>query len=203
MDKTIIKDYLNQQYNILKQKSPDLLTQEKLEDFENKLLNSNLSTDQAIALIDRTVNAYTRKMEKISTVERHYELNDLFDCRIGENTLHIHVVPKSLKGTISDMGYKTFFNWTEEKLQDAFIKIDEILNLEENQYIDNVFAISPLIRSRKVQAMFEKYGFNVSVSEEDKFKNMFKGEKAIGQAVISKDEFSSMVKSINKTSVDR
>lgn len=119
--------------------------------------------------------------------EKHYYLNDLFDCRITNNTLHLHVVPKSVKEDINKMGVRNYFGYADEKLSDALTSVyDIVLNDEPN--IKNIFAVSPLLSKQIVKDMFNKRGFDTSIKPDKRFEEMF-GTDKIGQAIISKDKF--------------
>ena len=116
----------------------------------------------------------------------------MFDCRITDNTLHIHVVPKSVKGEIKELGLKNFLDTSEEKLFDAFNKIADIIQLDENLGIQNIFAVSPLLKVSAVQDLFRKYNFEVGMTKNEKFMEMF-GTKRVGEAIISRENFMLML----------
>lgn len=143
--------------------------------------------------VKRVVSSYTkRSRRRDKSLERHYDLNEMFDCRITNNTLHIHVVPKSVKEDIAKMGFKKFIGLSDEMLFDAFCKISDVIQLEENLNIENIFAVSPLLKVSAVQALFRKYDFEVRMTKREEFIEMF-GTKKVGEATIKRDKFMAMV----------
>lgn len=130
---------------------------------------------------------YQKEISGGKRQEKHYYLNDLFDCRITNNTLHLHVVPKSVKDDINNMGVRNYFAYADEKLGDALASVyDVVLNDEPD--IKHIFAVSPLLSKQRVKNMFNKRGFDTSGKPDKRFEEMF-GTDKIGQAVMSRDKF--------------
>lgn len=144
--------------------------------------NSDKSIDEIMEelndLIIKMIENYKKSKENLK--ERHYNLNDYFDCRVSNDTLHIHVVP-------SEIGMD-FVRNVDKKLLDALTNIPQILNLPENKDVKNVFAVSKLLNPPCIQELFKKYGFETSKATDQKFIDMFKSEQ-IGQAIMSKEKF--------------
>ena len=182
----------------LNNKYPGIIHEDVVNLFLSDLYNSELSEaeiDKKVnAAVERVVKSYTDRKNKKrdKNNERHYALNDMFDCRITNNTLHIHVVPKSVKEDIEELGLKNFIAISDEKLFDAFTKIVDIIQLDENMGIQNIFAVSPLLKVSAVQDVFRKYDFDVKMTKDEKFMKMF-GSKRVGEAIISREKFISMV----------
>lgn len=126
------------------------------------------------------------KLEEV-TKEKHYPLNELLDCRITNDTLHIHVIPKSVKKDIDQMGNRQYFEYANERLDNALSEVYTIITTQE-QNIQNIFAVSPLLSRNIIKKMFENQGFDTSIKPDKIFEEMFPGEK-IGQAIIKRDAF--------------
>lgn len=181
----------------LNEKYPGIIHEDIVNLFLTDLYDSDLSDaeiEKKIAEgINRVVSRYVgRNRRRNKSLESHYDLNEMFDCRITNNTLHIHVVPKSVKEYIARVGLKKFIGISDERLFDAFCKISDIIQLEENLHIENVFAVSPLLKVSAVQALFRNYGFEVGMTKNIEFIEMF-GTKKVGEAIIKRDKFMTMV----------
>lgn len=181
----------------LNEKYPGIIHEDIVNLFLTDLYDSDLSDaeiEKKIAEgINRVVSRYVgRNRRRNKSLERYYDLNEMFDCRITNNTLHIHVVPKSVKEYIARVGLKKFIGISDERLFDAFCKISDIIQLEENLHIENVFAVSPLLKVSAVQALFRNYGFEVGMTKNIEFIEMF-GTKKVGEAIIKRDKFMTMV----------
>lgn len=123
--------------------------------------------------------------------ERHYDLNDLFDCRVSGNCLHIHVVPKDVKADIANAGGPTNYvnNVVAPKLDDALVKIGNILQ-EEEKDVNVVVAVSPTLRL--AQNVFSDRGFTVGETNNPRFTEMF-GQTKIFEASIPSEEIIKLV----------
>lgn len=135
-----------------------------------------------------------RKQQKILkeiASERHYDLNDLFDCRVSGNCLHIHVVPKDVKADIANAGGPTNYvnNVVAPKLDDALVKIGNILQ-EEEKNVNVVVAVSPTLRL--AQNVFSDRGFTVGETNNPRFTEMF-GQTKIFEASIPSEEIIKLV----------
>ena len=114
-------------------------------------------------------------------------LNEFFSYGITFDTLHIHVIPKNVKDQINEFGgYNKFIEYIETQLDDAFMKIVQIV--KDNKSIHTVFAVSPSMKLKKIQKLFRDRGFDVKLTTEPKFCKMFNVD-SVWQASISKDKF--------------
>lgn len=171
---------------------------ERLDDLKKKavdtFLNTDLSYDDIIQKLLKAVEErdkeYRRKNEPTKVFKKeeevHYDLNDLFDCRITNDCLHIHVVPKSVKEDMAQAGGPTKYlsDVVAPKLDDALDKVVDILNTKE-QGINTVAAISPTLRL--AQKLFVERGFDVGETTDEKFVQMF-GDSRIFIATIPRDK---------------
>ena len=185
----LVKQYITECGIELNNKYPGIVDDNKINRAIAMFTNSEKSLEelkeQINELISEMIKNYNRS--KDDKQELHYDLNDYFDCRVSNDTLHIHVVPKDIKQDLMKMKHD-YYGYVETKLEDALRKIPDILSLPENANVKTIFAVSPLLRTAHSQEMFKKYGFDVSISHVLKFKDMFQG-KRIGQAVMNKDKF--------------
>ena len=164
---------------------------ERLEDLKrqavDKYLYTNLTFDditkEMISIIER--RAEDKKKQEEIKEQPHYDLNDLFDCRVSHNTLHIHVVPKSVREDIANAGGPTKYvnDVVAPKLDDALDKVVKILDTDEKD-VTTVAAISPTLRL--AQNLFRERGFDVGETNDEKFVRMF-GDSRIFMATIPKE----------------
>lgn len=193
----------------LNEKYPGIVTVDSVNTFLSGLFETSHSEEEMRGIIDnmveKTVVNYKQRMAQQEEVSRevHYDLNDMFDCRITGDTLHIHVVPKSVKDEMTRLGIKKYLEVTGKKLEEAFGIIADIVSREENANINTVFAVSPLLRITAVQGLFRKYDFDTKMTTNEKFINMFK-TKRVGEATISRERFLDMVadRNLGRTNVE-
>lgn len=188
---------------MLYSKFPHLFT-DSLEVLEEKALNAfmdkDLSNDQIIneltKIVEEKMKACEEMQRKVDGIkvpieeQKHYDLNELFDCRITDDCLHIHVIPKSVKEDMARAGGPTRYlnDVVAPNLDDALAKINDIITSSEKD-INVIMAVSPTLRlGRK---LFQERGFDVSETKEEPFKQMF-GDTKIVKAVISRDKFLTM-----------
>ena len=190
----LIKEYINNIKNDF-EKNGHPIPEETINTITNKYINSDKTFDEIKSEIDALVKERLEELRKIqerikeNQKERQYALNDLFNCRISNNTLHIHVVPDSVKEDIKESGgMKQYLIVVEEKLDDAMKKIANILKDPNNQDINYVYAVSPTLKLSMLQEIFEKKGFKVGYTTDEKFIDMFNTNR-IGEASISKEDF--------------
>lgn len=187
-------------------KYPGIISEEVVSLFLSDLYSSEYSTSEIDAKIDesvaRVVKSYTgrKNRNRDRSLERQYDLNEMFNCRIMNDTLHIHVVSESVKEDIAKLGLRGFMEFSEERLRDAFGKISGVIQLDENLDVQNIFAVSPLLKVSAVQALFRKYGFDAGMTKNEKFMEMF-GTRKVGQALISRDKFLEMAQANNLSPV--
>lgn len=174
----------------------EFLRTDSLENLTNKVLNryldSGMTTDQINRdlsdIVEKKREEYERMKKAQSDIakEKHYDLNDLFDCRVSNGCLHIHVVPKSVKDDMSQAGGPTRYlnDVVSPKLDDALNKVIDILNTSEKD-IPTVAAISPTLRL--AQNLFRERGFDVGETNNETFVNMF-GDSKIFMATIPRDK---------------
>lgn len=193
-----ISHYTNDVVRQLNDKYPGIVTEDSVKTFLSNLFSSSHNEEEMMGIIDsmveKTVVNYKERMALQEAVksELHYDLNDMFDCRITGNTLHIHVVPKSVKEEMTRLGIKKYLEVTGGKLEEAFLMIADIISREEHANISSVFAVSPLLRITAVQGLFKKYDFDTKMTTNETFIKMFKTKK-VGEAIISRERFLNMV----------
>ena len=190
--KKTIEKYVEMLYGRFTHLFPERLVDLKAKAVE-KFLNTNLSYDDIIQILLKAVEErdriYEAKKEgKIVPTEEqvHYDLNDLFDCRITDDCLHMHVVPKSVREDMAQAGGPTSYlnNVVAPKLDDALDKVVDILNTKE-QGINTVAAISPTLRL--AQKLFVERGFDVGETHDERFVQMF-GDSRIFTATIPREK---------------
>lgn len=190
-------------YEYLFTESLEVLEKKALDIFMNKDLSDDQIIEEMMRIVEQRIKNYENKeknpgLENIPIEEqKHYDLNDLFDCRITKNCLHIHVVPKSVKKDMAQAGGPSRYlkDVVTPKLDDALAKINEILSTSEKE-ITVIMAVSPTLRLTK--NLFSERGFDVSETKEEVFQRMF-GNTKIFKAVISREKFMSIQRSTEKS----
>ena len=192
---TWIEEYVNLQINKLNEQYPGIVSSDKANIFIRVVQETNITQEEIERLVtekEKQVIENYQKLRNSTMSEVHYDLNELFDCRITNNTLHIHVVPKSVKAEIKNMGLKKYLKYADSRLVDAFTRIGDIIQLPENDNIETIFAVSPLLKHKTIQGLFRKYQFDVKKSDNPYFISMFKTDD-IGEASIPRDKFLAML----------
>ena len=182
MENNIIREYIISSAKKINDEKPGSITEEQIEQAIKYYSNSKEDLATIFESIDQQVISI-REEEK----ERHYDLNDFFDCRVSHGSLHLHVVPTSIREDIRKMG-SGFYDYVSDKLTDALDKLPDILEDPNNSDIKTIMAVSPLLRSDRAKAVFIAYGFDVVEDVPEVFKEMFHTDR-IGLVTISKEKF--------------
>ena len=143
MENNTIREYVLNAVNKINENKPGTISDEDTERAVEYYSNLNGSLEEVIDQIDRRFEEFPREDKEN---ERHYDLNDFFDCRLSHHSLHLHVVPKDIKDDIRKMG-NGFYDYVSDKLTDALDKLPEILEKPENSDVKTIMAVSPLLRS--------------------------------------------------------
>lgn len=133
------------------------------------------------------------KIKTTRDLHKFQGVNELISFGTNGNTLHIHVVPTSLRDMLSPNGIRK----AEVQLIDALEKIKAMLATDEKyKNINNVYAVSNLI-TRPITSIFERLGFDVKAmlteqakedSELSNFYERFKNGEKLGRAKIAKEK---------------
>lgn len=114
---------------------------------------------------------------------RFNPLNDLISYGISGNTIHIHVIPKDAKEFFNHDGLSK----ANLDIIDALDKIKTMLKNDEIKNINNIFAVSPILKIRKLQEMFRNLNFAVSETTNKYFLDKFPAAKSVYQAILTRD----------------
>ena len=171
--------------------------QEKIEKYKEKI--NNLSDEAWGQFLEAKSIKTVVELEKFANIllrqeDKFVNLNNLVSFGISGATMHIHLVPTDVRSMFNNKGH----NQAKQSLIDALEKIQDLLIQEEFKEIENIFAISPILRGRIIK-MFDELAFSTeTVNMEDvkddsqyanyaKFYNMFKGKgRMLGWASISR-----------------
>ena len=186
----LFTDKLYTRFNYLFTDSIDVVKKKAMDKYMDSSMTIPEITEDMVKIIEEMKKSHDRQ-EQIKS-EKHYDLNDLFDCRVSENCLHIHVVPKDVRADITNAGGPTKYinDVVAPKLDDALSKIADILNTEEKD-VTVVAAISPTLRL--AQQLFADRGFDVGETNNPKFIEMFNQDR-IFKATIDRDKLLAIVK---------
>lgn len=177
-------DKLYARFSFLFTDSIDVVRQKAMDKYMNSGMSIEEITEDMVKVIEKMKKNHDRQ-EQIRK-EKHYDLNDLFDCRVSGNCLHIHVVPKDVRDDMKNAGGPTKYinDVVAPKLDDALKKVSNILNNEEKD-VTVIAAISPTLRL--TQNLFREKGFDVQETNDPKFTQMFDGA-VVYEATIQKDK---------------
>lgn len=195
-------DMLYGRFSHLFPESRDEIRKKAVERYLETDLSYDDITKEMISVIERRKEEREKKLQEKEIPkeeQKHYDLNDLFDCRITNDCLHMHVVPKSVREDMANAGGPTRYlnDVVAPKLEEALNKVVEILESEEKD-INTVAAISPTLRL--AQNLFREKGFDVGETTDEKFTKMF-GDSKVFMATISRDKLIELQTKKNKEEV--
>lgn len=178
----LIEKYIIEKVNQTNKQYPGLINNDTLTKgivmFNNDPDDLEVIKSKINNLIDDMIDRYEQIID--ISKQKHYELNEFFDCRISNETLHIHVVPKSIEEDMKKrkLNITKYVQYVNSSLDDALIKIVSILSENDNKNINKIFAVSPTLKSKIAQQIFVSKGFaEIKKSESELFRNIFKTEE--------------------------
>lgn len=143
------------------------------QNYHNFVSVLNRKTDEEVAEAFRHENIITvvqlrnHILKHVQTNEtgRTYNFNEYYYALVHGNTASIHFTLKDARHLMNKEGIKLL----EDKFDDFMIKLSEFL--KENPEVENVTAVSHLIRDNFGGPWFKKYGFDVKVINTEDMKN--------------------------------
>ena len=188
MDKSNqISQYIDEVVENLNAQNPGLIDDKKIAQAKAMFSSSEKPFEEVKEEIDSLAGRMVGERER-GIEEAHYDLTDFFDCRVSHDTLHLHVVPKSVKEEMARLGKRAYFAYAEKELGEALELIPSILEAKENKNVKSVFAVSKLLRLPLAQDMFIRKGFTVEEATDPYFREMFHTDRLV-QARMSREKF--------------
>ena len=176
MDKNNIKEIL------LTMKNPDNeldeVSEEELHIRFNQLNISESNIQEYLKALIEKAKSQTESSDKFIPV------NEWFCYGRTKNTIHLHLIPKDLRGIKNELGDESFYALYKEQLEDFLAKMQTIFL--EDPSIKSLFAVSPIFYNPNITLIHESLGFdklieidlnnnsdNMSVEQKEHFINMF------------------------------
>ena len=176
---------------LIKIKTPDneikvdnllkLLDQMSDEELHIKLKQLNLSENNIEQYLSSLI-VKTKNQEETS--ERFVNINDWFCCGRTGDTIHLHLIPKDLRGIKKELGDEEFYNLFKKQLEDFLSRIQ--IMFSEDTSVKTLFAVSPIFYNPNISSIHESLGFdkvievdlnnkndNMSIEQKQFFLNMF------------------------------
>ncbi|MEE3343487.1 MAG: hypothetical protein VZS44_05305 [Bacilli bacterium] len=133
-------------------KSLDEISDEEL---KTKLNQLNISEEN----IEQYLSDLIRKsliQEDLS--DKFININELFCYGRTKNTIHMHIIPKDLRGFKKEIGDKLFYYYYKEQLEDFLSRMQIIFS--EDTTINSLFAVSPIFFNPNISSIHESLGFD-------------------------------------------
>ena len=111
--------------------------------------------------------------------DQKYPLNEFISYGVSGKTVHIHVLPKSIKEDIKQKGMRRFYDEATLYVIDALEKIEK---LSQNHDWEQVYAISPIL-SGAVLRMFKELGFETQLYGPKDMTELSKPEAILGKHI--------------------
>lgn len=111
-------------------------------------------------------------------------VNEWFCYGRTGNTIHLHLIPKDLRGVKTELGDEAFYQRFKDLLEDFLAKM-QIIFLDD-ETAKSLFAVSPIFYNSAITLAFESLGFDklteidpdnkndyMSLEQKEHFMNMF------------------------------
>ena len=103
-------------------------------------------------------NRIEKQIEKEKTHTEFTPVNQMFSYGRTGNTLHMHLIPKDLRGLKNELGDEAFYAFFKDQLEDFLSKLQSIFL--EDATIQTLFAVSPIFFNPNITAIHESLGFD-------------------------------------------
>ena len=163
--------------NYLLDKLDQVSSEELNELFEQKNISENNIKEFLQSLIEKNLT-------QEETTENFIGVNDWFCYGRTGDTIHMHLIPKDLRGVKKELGDEGFYNLYKEQLEDFLSKMQALFL--EDPSINSLFAVSPIFYNPNITQVHEDLGFNkvvevdlnnendnMSVEQKEYFLNVF------------------------------
>ena len=104
-------------------------------------------------------NRIEKQIEKDKTHTEFTPVNQMFSYGRTGNTLHMHLIPKDLRGLKNELGDEAFYAFFKDQLEDFLSKLQSIFL--EDATIQTLFAVSPIFFNPNITAIHESLGFDI------------------------------------------
>lgn len=159
-------------------KSLDKISDEEL---KIKLNQLNISEENIEQYLSDLIRKYLNHEEK---TDKFININEFFCYGRTKNTIHMHIIPKDLRGLKKEIGDELFYYYYKEQLEDFLSRIQVLFS--EDTTINSLFAVSPIFFNPNISSIHESLGFDklteidlnnkkdkMSIEQKKSFLNMF------------------------------
>lgn len=102
------------------------------------------------------------KVEKIKTQQEESEhftnVNKMFCFGRTGNTMHMHLIPKDLRGLKAQLGDEAFYQYFKNQLEDFLSRMQDIFR--DDNSVESLFAVSPIFFNSNISVAHEQLGFD-------------------------------------------
>ena len=134
------------------------------------------------------------RIEKLQTQQEQSEhftsVNKMFCFGRTGDTIHMHLIPKDLRGIKKQLGDDAFYQFYKSQLEDFLSRLQDIVRNDNT--IKSLFAVSPIFFNESIALLHEELGFDriieidlenkedgMSIDQKEHFINMFGGTKKV------------------------
>ena len=134
------------------------------------------------------------RIEKLQTQQEQSEhftsVNKMFCFGRTGDTIHMHLIPKDLRGIKKQLGDDAFYKFYKSQLEDFLSRLQDIVRNDNT--IKSLFAVSPIFFNESIALLHEELGFDriikidlenkedgMSIDQKEHFINMFGGTKKV------------------------
>lgn len=146
---------------------------------------------------------FAAKIEKLQTQQEQSEhftsVNKMFCYGRTGNTMHMHLIPKDLRGLKTKLGDEAFYQYFKDQLEDFLSRMQDIFRNDSS--VELLFAVSPIFFNPNISLVHEQLGFDkiteidlengddqMSIEQKKKFLNMFGGKKRVYYTSMSREK---------------
>lgn len=147
------------------------------EELQIKFKNIDVNEDFVKKLIENS-------RQSLNQIHDFIPVNEWFCYGRTGNTIHLHLIPKDLRGVKTELGDEAFYQRFKDLLEDFLAKM-QIIFLDD-ETAKSLFAVSPIFYNSAITLAFESLGFdklteidpdnkndNMSLEQKEHFMNMF------------------------------
>lgn len=149
----------------------DMFNEAQLQSFFNEYGTSRKQIEEALRV------KLEQDMQRAR--EKKYPLNNFISYGVSGKTIHIHILPKSIREDIVKKGIRRVYNEATLYLVDALEQIEEMSGEQE---WEQVYAISPILSGGTLR-IFEQLGFETKLYGEEEMERQTEPETQLARYI--------------------
>jgi len=143
----------------------DMMSDEEL---QTKLEKTNINEENIREFLNSKIEKTKIEQEQSNNF---IDVNKLFCYGRTGDTVHMHLIPKDLRGLKAKLGDEAFYQYYKDQLSDFLSRLQDIFRSDST--ITSLFAVSPIFYNHNFALAHENLGFDKIVeidpeNEEDK-----------------------------------